>query len=143
MGKTRFADNAAGMRLTAQSYIPAALAGDATKSTPIFCAPDNCKVLQVQVVAQADITGQATDYFNLNLINKGSSGAGTTELANIDFLNASVTATAFKGKGLLANTAVESATALTAGDVLAIERELVNSGLATPELKVVVTYTLV
>jgi len=141
MGKTRFADNLAGGRLASMVYTAAAGAGDASKSWPVFCAPDDCKVLQVQIVPQATITGADTNSANLNLINKGSAGAGTTELGNIDFVNGT-NATAFDAKDIVADTAIADATALSQGDVLAIEREKVGTGLAIPELIVVVTYRL-
>jgi len=142
MGKTRFADYAAGMRLTNQAYLPAAGAADVTKSTPVFTAPDNCKVLQVQIVTQAAITGANTNSMNLNLINKGAAGIGATELGHIDFVSGT-NSVAFDGKDLVADTAIASATELTAGDVLAVEREKVGSGLAMPEVLVIVTFTLI
>lgn len=142
MGKSLYADGMSGGRLLTQTYIPNASAGDATKEWGIFCAPADCKVLQVQIVPQATITGQASNYFNLNLIDKGAAGSGSDELGNIDFSSSGVVATNFDGKDIVADTAIASATALTQGDVLALERELVSSGLAMPELIVIVTYVL-
>jgi len=141
MGKTIYADSQVGARISAVAYVPAAATADATKEWPVFCAPDSCKILQVQIIPQATITGTATNYFNLNLRNKGAAGAGTTELGNIDFLSGT-NATGYDAKDIVADTAHASATALSQGDVLGLQRELVLTGLAMPELIVLVTYIL-
>lgn len=119
-----------------QTYLPAVGAADATIAYPIFRAPDTCVVSKVEIVPQAAITGQDTNYRELNLINAGSAGAGTTELANID-LASGTNLTALDGKAftLAANVS------MSAGDVLKIESALVGeTGLAVPALLVYVEY---
>ena len=141
MGKTLYADGLSGGRLLAQAYVAAAAQTDATKEWPVFCAPDACKVLQVQIVPQSTITGTDTNSMNLNLRNKGAAGTGTTELGNVDFENGT-DATGYDALDILADTAIASATALSQGDVLGLQRELVSGGLAMPELIVIVTFVL-
>jgi len=142
MGKTIFADQAVGQRLMNIAYLPAAGAGDATKEWPIFCAPDSCKVLQVQIVTQAILTGADTESMNLNLRNKGAAGIGTAELGNVDF-ESGTDATAYDALDILADTAYADATALSQGDVLGLQREKVgSSGLAMPELIAIVIFIL-
>lgn len=122
----------------AAAYIPAAAATDNTKAWPVFLVPPThaVRVTKVEVVPQAAITGASTNSANWNLINKGTDGLGTTELANKDFVTG-VNAAAFDVLVLYTPTTPAK---LAAGTVLALQREKVGTGLALPEALVVVHY---
>lgn len=104
--------------------------GTATQSNVIFEAPFACKIRSVQIFFGATVTGTATDYFNLNLINRGTDGTGSTELANRDYDNGTDD-TAFVKRALYAPA---SYLAVAVNTVLDLQRELVASGLAMPSL---------
>lgn len=119
----------------AQAVIPAHGSADATTGHPIFRAPFDCTLTAVRIIAGADVTGQGTNYFNLNLINRGTSGTATTELANRDYSGTAVTET----RGV-PRTLYSTATNLSAGTILEIEREKVGTGLASPAFLVEIEY---
>lgn len=119
-----------------QAYIPAAAAGDATKNWPIFFAERPCRVLSVGVVPQATITGQNTNTFHWNVINRGTAGAGTTEIGNVDFVSGT-NVTGFDFREIVVETAGRR---LSTGEVLALQRELIGSGLAAPETLAIVVF---
>lgn len=120
----------------ATAVMPASAAADATAEVPVFRAPFACKVRKVVLVPGAAITGTATNYHNLNLINRGTDGSGTTELANRDYLNGTNESKAVARELY----APASYLALAAGAVLAIEKEKVGTGLALPAIQVIVEY---
>ena len=121
---------------TAQAYVPAAAAGDATKEWPVFYADRACRILGVGVVPQATVTGADTNTFHWNVLNKGTDGNGTTEIGNVDFV-AGTNADDFDYREIVAETASRR---LNAGQVLSLQREKVGTGQATPEALVVVIY---
>ena len=100
-------------------------AATATEIVASVVAPFAAK-MTVYWVPNAAITGTATNYTNLNVINKGQAGAGTTELGNVDFASGT-DATACDELALVA-----TAVAVAAGDVIALQAEKVSTGLAIP-----------
>ena len=104
--------------------------GTATQSNVIFEAPFACRIRSVQIFFGADVTGTATNYFNLNLINRGTDGAGTTELANRDYASGT-NDSAFVKRALYAPSTY---LAVAVNTVLDLQRELVAAGLAMPSL---------
>lgn len=120
----------------ATAYLSAAAAGDATDEEVVFVAPFACKVRKVTVVPAAAVTGANTNSRNINLINRGTDGSGTTELANRDYLSGTNESKA------VARDLYAPATylALAAGVVLAVQSELVGTGLALPSFHVVVEF---
>lgn len=117
-----------------QTYLPATLAADATKAWPVFLASQDVQVVGAYHVPQATITGADTNSFNLNLINAGKNGAGTTEVGHVDYTSGT-DAVAFGAVSL----GVTPFT-LAAGAVLTAQREKVGTGLAMPEGVVVIVY---
>jgi hypothetical protein len=120
----------------AQHGVPTHAAATATELVTIFRAPFDCKIVSVEIIPDAAITGADTNETNVNLINAGTGGAGTTELANIDFVS---------GTNGVAGTAIDlysptDALALDAGTVLQLQLEKVGTGLALPRFLAIVTY---
>lgn len=128
MGMIRMHDIVGPQRVTFN--ISAAAQGDATKSNVIFVAPFTCKIRAVAIFFDDDITGTATNYFNHNLVNRGTDGTGTTELANIDYASGQDASKYVLVDLYSPTTYLDAAT----GIVLDLVRELVSSGLATPSL---------
>lgn len=120
----------------AQYALRAHAAATATEVAYVFVAPFACKVRSVSLVWDAAITGANTNTTNVNLLNAGADGTGTTELANIDYASGT-NATAGATVSLYAPASYLS---LAAGAKLAIQIEKVGTGLALPTGTVVVTY---
>lgn len=116
--------------------IPAAAAGDATAEWVIFEAPFAVVIESVRIIPSAAITGADSNSANLNLINRGTAGAGTTELANRDYASGTDEAKAV-ARALYAPA---DGLSVAAGTVLVLQREKVGNGLALPHFRVVVKY---
>lgn len=119
--------------LTAQVPTVAHAAATATEFIASWEAPDNITVVSHEWRPSAAITGTATNYTNLNLINAGT-GAGTTELGNLDF-DDDLDATAGEVKELYATEANYSE-----GNLFKLQAEKVSSGLAIPSGVWVIKY---
>lgn len=120
----------------AQHGVPAHAAATATELVTIFRAPFDCKIVSVEVIPDAAITGIDTNETNVNLINAGTDGAGTTELASVDFVT---------GTNGVAGTAIQlyapaTALSVTSGTILQIQLEKIGTGLALPRFLAIVTY---
>lgn len=120
----------------AQATIRAHAAATATEKQVIWRAPFDAKLVSVEIIPDAAITGDATNYSNVNLLNGGTDGSGTTELGNKDFSN---------GVNGVAGTAISlyapaSPLAVAAGNQLHIQLEKVGTGLDLPSFLCVITY---
>jgi hypothetical protein len=87
------------------------------------------------------LTGVVTNSRTLSLRNKGQTGAGSTVMATLAYVNG-VNIAAFD-EGTIPNSGVAGATDIAAGDVLALQSLHVGTGLADPGglLKIVVGRT--
>lgn len=123
--------------LYVHTVVPKHAAGS-TDEYCIFRAPFNCKVQKVTIVPAANVTGQATNYTNIN-IKSWTDGATpvATEIANRDYNSSAVTEVAMKARDIYAPTTYLS---MSAGEYLSLEEENVGTGLALPSLGVIVTY---
>jgi hypothetical protein len=117
-------------------YLPTHAAATATENYPIFSAPFDCTIQSVIITPALAVTGVDTNYTNINLINRGTAGTTTTELANYD-LELGNDLAIMDEYSLYA-----PATALSVsdGNVLAIQFEKVGTGLLVPALIVQTTY---
>ncbi|MBK8233017.1 MAG: hypothetical protein IPK72_21140 [Candidatus Eisenbacteria bacterium] len=118
--------------------VPAHAAATATEQWPVFFAPFPCIVTGCKIVPQAAATGDNTNTTNLNLVNKGAAGSGTTELANLDPVTGT-NLTAFADSSLTVTGSLANRT-LAEGDVLTLQHEKVGTGLAIAELLVEISY---
>jgi|TARA_Y100000034_G_scaffold128356_1_gene182754 hypothetical protein len=119
--------------------IPGALAADATLRYPIFVAPFNMELGEVALINSTLVTGHDTDYKNINLIDGGAEGAGTSELANRD-LRATGTVNLDVGKTLLLDATSSGEVFMSQGDILEIEFEQGGSGVLIEPLGVQIAY---
>jgi len=112
-------------------------AATATEVLPIFHNPNHSvQIFGVTVIPGVAATGDNTNRTNLNLIDAGATGAGTTEKGNLDYAT---------GTDAVANDAATLYSSTTgwlldAGDVLAIQYEKVASGLAVGPYLVVIEF---
>lgn len=104
-----------------------ASAATATSNHPIAIYPFKAVISKVAVAFASAVTGDNSDRFNLNLIEK----TADAELAAIDFATGT-NATAWTETTLTLATA--AATARVAGTVLNLQREKVGNGLEMPEV---------
>ena len=119
------------------SHVPAIIAGAATQIDPIFVAPCKCVVLEIAIVPQAPVTGATGTCKNLNILNVGAAGLGSTEVANYDLITGH-DLVAGDLKVIPLNTTYEDGVAMAAGDVLVLQTELVGGGVAMPTLLVAI-----
>jgi hypothetical protein len=118
---------------TDRAFVAQVAAATATSSFSIFTAPTACRVRAVTVTPDVATTGNATNRKNLNVRNKGSAGAGTTLVAHLN-LDAGVNLTAFDETNIPLETA--GPVILAEGDVLALEVELVGTGVIVGSFQV-------
>lgn len=117
-----------------QAYFAQVAAATATSKFAIFVAPRACKVSGVSITPDVATTGDATNTKNLNVLNAGAAGSGTTEIGNLD-LAAGVNLTAFD------ETAIPiTETPLAEGDVLVLQVEKVGTGVIVGPGQVKVTW---
>jgi hypothetical protein len=123
-----------------QGFIPTVAAVTATYEAALFCAPQKCRVTQVDFVPRTAVTGNDTNTKNLNVIFKNGDGSGSTEVGNLD-LPTGVNLTALDLKNIPLNAIyLTSGVEMEAGDVLTLQFEEVNSGVAIPNLMTLVTW---
>ncbi len=115
------------------------VAGQATAGTPDeftgVVAPFAGRVTRVEWIPKAAVTANGTNFFTLNLRNRGQAGAGTTVAATRAY--SATNSVAFAGEtftlsGTPANLRV------VAGDSLTVERTVGGTGLAMPAGTVII-----
>ena len=109
-------------------------AGAATQLFALFTAAEaDVEVVAISAVPDADVTGQDTNTAHLNVLNAGTNGNGTTEVANTDLVSGTDLS------GLIENWVHADSSApiqlASKGEALAVQRELVGTGLALPAMK--------
>lgn len=124
-----------------QAYAPAHAAATATEQVPIFTAAQPLRVRRVSFTPAAAATGDNSNTTNLNVINRGAAGAGTTEIGSFDPVTGA-DLVAGDEKNVFAPVAASGYITLAAGDVLAAQYEKVGSGLAISQGVWTVEYDL-
>lgn len=104
-------------------------AATATEERAIFTAPCAARVRAVSITPDLATTGDNTNTTNLNLVNKGAAGVGTTEVGNLD-LTTGVNLTALDEKAIPLNATYAAGVVMAEGDVLALAYEKVGTGAA-------------
>lgn len=111
-------------------------AATATEKVANWVAPHDCRLKAVYFSPAADVAGTTTDGTNLNVINCGTDGNGTTALGTLSGVG-----TSFALSGCFPNPIVTGLTTdLVDGQVIALELEKVASGLLIPAGTMVVVY---
>lgn len=138
MGENRLADVAGDH--TAESQLNSVLAATATVEQVIFSAPFRCDVNAVAIIADADVTGDDTNRKNLNVIDKGADGNGTTEVAVLDLVSTPATNLDQADERAIPITATGAVIPMLKGDTLALQVEQVASGVLIPRSRIKVTF---
>jgi hypothetical protein len=121
---------------TAICYAPSHAAATATESYPIFTAPFDCSVTNILVVPAAAVTGAATHYTKLQVVNRGTAGSDTTTLGTYALSNGNNLAIMDEYSPYTP----ASGLSVSDGNVLALEFEKVGNGILVPALLIQVTY---
>lgn len=117
-----------------------ALAATAEVTIPAGEAEDSLELTSAEHIPAANIAGANTNSRSLVVINKGSDGNGTTEMARLDYLSG-VNANDFDSKAFTLN-ATEANRYVAANDVIAVFSDAVGaSGLADPGGRVKLTFS--
>jgi hypothetical protein len=119
------------------SYHPGAAAADATEDWSVFRCPFDGIIRRVSWIPNADVTGAATNHFTLSVVNKGTDGNGTTAMGTAKTYDNGVNTTDFTEAVLVDS---GDGIAVNKGQVIALRRTKVGTGLAMPEGAVVVHY---
>lgn len=109
-------------------------AATATESRALWTAPRACKVTGVSITPDVASTGDNTNTTNIDIVNAGASGAGTTSIGSISL------ATGTNLAALDEYAITTTTTALAAGDVLAIKFTKVGTGVLVGPLTAKVTW---
>lgn len=111
----------------------------ATREDAVLIVPYAGTITAVAVVYDVAMTGADTNSATDSLVNKGSTGAGTTIVATKAYVNA-VNAAAFAATPLVVSSTAASVL-VAAGDVLALSRTKVGTGITNQPCTVQVTLT--
>lgn len=109
----------------AQVHLPVVATGDASAIIGTWVAPHKCKIVSIEHVPSAAITGVNTNTRHLNV-----QLAAGTEIANLDYVDGEDGAAATPNALTLTGTAAQLT--LAAGAGLLIQSEKVGTGLALP-----------
>lgn len=128
-------ENMQGVVQRLQVPVPTA-ATAATAETMVGIAAYRSSVVGVYYVPGAAMSGAATQNRQLDVVNKGSAGAGTAVAATITF-TAGVDGTAGDGKALTVSSTAANVN-LAAGDVVSVQALVNGTGLPLPAGGVIV-----
>lgn len=120
----------------AQVPIEAHAAATATEVRTLWIAPYAVKIVSIVAYLDAAATGDNTNTTNLNVLNGGTAGTGTTEIGNKDYAT---------GTDVVVGTAQSlyapaSPVAYAAGTHIKLQFEKVGSGLALGHGVVLITF---
>src|SRR4051812_42240746 len=102
-------------------------AATATELQNVFRVPYAAKIVSVELIPDGAVTGQATDYTSLSVINAGTGGVGTTVLGTaIDYSSSGVTQAVGVAVDLYRPT---TPLAITAGSILQVKFTKTGNGL--------------
>lgn len=123
---------------TVRLFVPGQATAGTVDDWVVLVADQNLTVTGVTIVPNAAITANVTNYFTLTLTNKGAGGAGSAAVATRSW--AATNSVAFVPEAMTLGAAADLNVA--AGDVLDLARTIAASGLAMPDMLVVVKYKL-
>jgi hypothetical protein len=131
MAKTLHGDRMAGFKLPVNLGQLASGATNTTQDEARFVAPHDMKLEAAYAIFIAALTGgHATNYTKFKLINVGTAGAGTVEMASLSFTSG-ITVAADTPKAFTLNTTAANLL-LSAGEAVQLVALPLESGLAYP-----------
>ena len=118
--------------LVAQNVVFGSVGAGVGAEQAVLVAPAACRVYGISLVNGANLAANGINYTKLELVNKGSSGSGTTILATFD--GSADSFTAFDASVKTFSVDLES------GDVLALKKTDFGAGAAVTDLLCSVSY---
>jgi len=116
----------------ALATIPVEATAGTARSTPVFRAPGAITITAVRWIPGAAVTGANTNNFALQVINK----TATANVTTAKTYASGTDSVAHTAESLTLSTGVSAA----AGDVIALDRTVNGSGLASPAGALEITY---
>lgn len=111
---------------------------DATFEYPVFIAPSSVTITGIHWIPGSQVVGADTNNFTLTVVNKGTAGAGTAQVASLTMNAAAGTVPALGVRSLGAITNAS----LTAGQALTFAKGTAGTGLRLPASWAAVSYRL-
>lgn len=121
--------------LPIMARVPGMATAGTAEEWPIGVAPFRGKVVRVDWIPSAAVTADASNYFTLNVRNRGSDGLGATNVAARSYV--ATNSVAFAREAVTLN-ATPANRVVAAGDALTVEKVNTGTGLAMPDGTVVV-----
>lgn len=121
---------------TQQVQLKSHAAATTTETTGVFEAPFKCRIRSVTVRFDAAITGADSNTTHVNVLNAGTAGSGSTELASVEYTSGT---DAVKG-AVVTLYEPDDPLEVAAGTLIQIQHEKVGNGLLIPTGLVTVTY---
>src|SRR6266540_2145900 len=115
-------------------YVVPAVAAAASVETVLGTASRDYEITAVKYVPASTLTGQATNFRRLQLINKGPAGSGSKVVATKDFISG-INAPANE----VTDITKQGNPVVREGDILAWQSNAVGTGLADPGGTMLVT----
>jgi hypothetical protein len=115
-------------------------AQDTTVTVPIFKGPATCRaaISAIYWIPTANVVGQDTNYLTLTITNKGTAGAGTTNMGLVTMNAAGGTALANVAKSITGAAGV-----ISPNEVLVITKGTQGSGLQLPASYLAIDWTTI
>lgn len=121
------------------AYLPGQATAGTADEWPVFVADKALTITGVSWVPAAAVTGAATNNFSINARNRGTAGAGTTDVTTAKTYASGTDSVAFDAEALTLSTTAADLN-MAVGEVLTIERLINGTGLAMPDGLVEVAY---
>jgi len=137
MGTTKSGDIPGGHTVCVGTTAHAA--ATATETRAVWEAPFDVTLTSVEIAADIAVTGAATHYTSIELIDGGAGGIGTTEIGNKDLASGTNLAAAVPAELLGTDGAGTDAT-LDEGDVLILQFTKVGNGVLVPPMALIIHY---
>lgn len=134
MSKTLHGDRmggATGFKLNVPLAVLASGATNTNQELASFVAGEDMKLRAAYIAFIAAFTGAATNYPKFSIVNKGTDGTGTTEMAALEFSTTGVTAGAGAPKAFTLS-ATAANLLISAGEIVSIKVAQQASGEAYP-----------
>lgn len=110
------------------------------QTLPVWATPQKVRITGVDLIAATTVTGHTTDNATLNVINKGTNGAGSTVVASKAFTSG-VNAAAFDRTAVTLST-TKANLEIAADSVLAVQWVEGGTGVDLPASALVIQYAV-
>lgn len=119
--------------------IPAQGTAATVQSRALGRAPFAGRITSARIIPEAAVTGNATNFRNFRIVNKGQTGAGTTLMASFATNATPANDLVAYDEKAAALSGTEANTLVAAGDILQVDETVGGSGVAHGGYRVEVT----